>query len=155
MEPASAHGIASSHLHGNSHHPRTGPLCSANPRPVPRNWPPIWVRRHPHTCSGQDSGLTPVPAPHPRARVTACVGVQSARAGRAQASVCACTGGAGAESTHSSSDSGPWAQAPPARTNCVSWVLWAGAVSVREPASSVCVSASSVCVSVCLCLCLS
>ena len=97
-EPASPHCLSGSHLHGNTHCPRTGPLCSANQRPVPCSPAAHLGGGHPRTCLGQDSALTQAPASSPADRSdNVCRCLAAARTG-----VCACVG-AGVESVKCSS----------------------------------------------------
>ena len=101
MEPASHRGISSSHLHGNTHHPRVRGHCAQLTQGLsPATGHPFGVGRRPHTCSGQDSELMSVPTLPPQARVTVRVWVcmPAGAGGCAQVYECMCIG-TGVENT--------------------------------------------------------
>lgn len=125
--------------------PRARPLCTANPRPVSCNWPPVWGRETPTHL------LRPRLRAHERSYPASTGQSDSVRVG---VHACwgrgVCTGVRVHVYRHrcrkhnSSSDSSLWgAGGPLAMPNCVSWVLWGE--------MSACVLAPGrVCMSVCL-----
>lgn len=91
LEPASQCCISGSHLHGNTHHPRTGPLYSANLKPVPwlSGCPFGWGDTHIPAQAKTQCSLVYLPAPQ-QARVTVCVGVYIRPGGGWEADVHRC-----------------------------------------------------------------